>query len=341
MPPTEAPPAGPVAGTESIRTPALYWATYARMFDLIRHVGVWRPPVGTRVLRAARDTRCGRRLSVEECRTPHRSATTDNRWTGPRPAPLMTGGTAGPADEPPPTVAARIADILARPGDKPPATGVYTALDLNDALLGEVTWYAVPDRDRRVSFDNSVRRRLAGKTSPLDAPTFHAALAATEIVEFEVAGGVTFADLSMASDAGQALVRGLWEDLDGSVQRGGGAAEAARIAAVRAALGAAGFESPVHAYRAQRNYSVARAMGQAIRDLFPKCGGIRVTSARSEAGLGFGEATGDNLVFFGSDREPVRALVPHRMTTFERRTGGRIESRVSPAAPAGRGGSVE
>ena len=110
------------------------------MRDLVSHVQTRRVNGTARVFRIVDAVHSGR-TGADMFRKPYQSSTNDNnRWTGPRPK--------------------------ATPGGKPAASGMYTALGFNDALLGEFAYYAF-----HTTLDDDVRRQLDGMPTQLTAAT--------------------------------------------------------------------------------------------------------------------------------------------------------------------------
>lgn len=251
-----------------ISHPALYDAVHARMRDLLVHIQARTGHGRQLVYRAADATFTGRR-GADDLRTPFRSSTNDNnRWTGPR---TRTATTARPA-----------------------AGGVYTSLGMNDALLGEVAFYAFS-----TTLDEDVQRQLDGKPTVLTAATFSPTLAGKRIFEYGFNPGLRIADLSLSGSGGRALLRALESE-----------------ATVRAALRTAGYASATAAYLANGDHSVPRAMSQAVFDYSTGFQAIWVTSARADAARALHDDEGDNIVFFGPDGIPINALVPKREISF-------------------------
>lgn len=264
-----------------IRHPALYHAVYARMRDLLGQVTAWNPQGRTRVYRVGNAADAGR-AGADKYRTVYLSSVNDDyRWTGPRPA-----GTASP---------------------KPAAGGLYTALGMNDALLGEFAHYALG-----TTLDQDVQRTLDGVAPVMTSANFPPAIASKRIFEYEYPASLRIADLSLTGHGGRRLLREL---------------EAAP--AVRAALQAAGFGTAQNAYVANGDGSLPRAMGQALRDHMPGYVAIKVTSARAEAATTLGEEEGDNLVFFGADGQLISALRPVREISFVRQPNGKLRDQVA------------
>ncbi len=257
------------------------------MRDATRNVGFWKPTEGTRVFRAVRPSSDAGvttgRAGADKYRTVWKSTANDYRWTGPRP----------------PIPATLSADLNRIVVTRPPVGGINTALSLNDAALGEFTWYATENSELRTAFDEDVRRVASGKSPSLKANDFQSALSESRVFEYAVSAGITIADLSLSSNAGRALLDSLIHEIHSS-SRDHGRLENQRLDALRSAIKAAGYVSPEAAYTSRDDYSFCRALHQSVRDLLPGCRGVRVTSVRSDAGTRFWESSGDNLILFGA-----------------------------------------
>lgn len=266
-----------------IKHPALYAAVYARSIQALNELETWKPKGSRRVFRSGNTADAGR-AGADKYRTIYQSSTNDDyRWTGPRPP-------------------------GAAPSHKPAAGGLYTSLDMNDALLGEFAQYAF-----RTTIDEDVRRQLNGHMPRLTASTFQPALGAKRIFEYEFPSGIAIADVALNSNAGRQFLAALGAD-----------------DSVNSSLAAAHYDSVPTAYVASDDHSLPRAIAQAIRDGAPGYRGLRVTSARSEAGTSFGEETGNNIVFFGADGLLILDLRPVREISFKPGSNGRMRDEISP-----------
>jgi hypothetical protein len=265
----------------SVRHPALYAAVYAGMQRALHQVAHWQRSGPTLVFRTGDVADAGAR-GADKYRTVYRSSTNDDyRWTGPRPS------------------GARHA--------KAAVGGLYTSLDLSDALLGELTHYALG-----TTIDADVRRQLDGRAPVLTASTFQPAMARKRIFEYECPAGVLLADLSLGSSGGRHLIASLEAE-----------------PSVRAALRAARYPTARSAYVANADHSFPRAVSQAIWDMLPAFHGLRVTSARSETGTSFGDDTGDNVVFFGPDGALIGDLRPTREFAFVQQGSGPMKTVIT------------
>lgn len=263
-----------------IKHPALYEAVHARMQHVVKHVESWNPRGRTRVFRCGDAADAGR-AGADKYRTVFRSSINDNyRWTGPRPPSMKAAS--------------------------PAVGGVYTSLGLNDALLGEVAFYAF-----HTTLDQDVRRTLDGGPPVLTAANFPPKLATKRIFEYEFPLALRIADLSLTGRAGRDLLRAV-----------------AAGPTVRAALARAGYHDARLAYLATDDHSLPRAMAQGIRDFMPGWRGIKVTSVRAEAALQLHEEEGDNVVFFGPDGALLGELRPVREIAFDLQANGRLKDRV-------------
>ena len=264
-----------------ITHPALYQAVYARMRDLLGQVTSCNPHGRARVYRSGDAADAGR-AGADKYRTVYRSSVNDSyRWTGPRPPGVTTA--------------------------KPAVGGVYTSLGLNDALLGEFSFYAF-----HTTLDEDVRRKLDGQAPLMTAANFPPALAAKRIFEYEFPIALRIADLSLSGQGGRDLLR-----------------QVGSAPAVKAALHAAGYGSGQAAYVASGDHSLPRAMSQAVRDLLPGYRGIKVTSARADAAMSFREEGADNVIFFGADGQLIDDLRPVREISFDHQPNGTLKERVA------------
>ncbi len=254
--------------------PDLYDAVYARMRDLVSLVQTRRVHGTARVFRIVDAAHAGR-AGAEMFRKPYQSSTNDsNRWTGPRPTIKPTG--------------------------KPPASGVYTALGFNDALLGEFAYYAF-----HTTLDDDVRRQLDGKPTQLTAATFPMQLATKRVFVYEFPAATRIADLSLTGQGGQALLRAI------------GAAPT-----VRAALQAAKYASTHDAYATNGDHSLPRAMAQLVCDVLPGYRVLWVSSARADAAVSMADSQGDNLIFLGPDGVEISLLKPVQEIWFRKGSNG-------------------
>jgi hypothetical protein len=144
------------------------------------------------------------------------------------------------------------------------------------------------------------------------APSLEAAFAAKRIFEYEFPAGIAIADVVLNSNAGRQFLASLGAD-----------------DSVKSALAAAHYDSVPSAYVAGDDHSLPRAIAQAIRDRTPGYRGLRVTSARSEAGTTFGEETGNNIVLFGADGLLILDLRPVREISFKPGSNGRMRDEIS------------
>lgn len=264
-----------------ITHPALYHAVYARTKAALAHVSSWSSRGRTRVFRVGDAADAGR-AGADKYRTVYRSSVNDSyRWTGPRPAGVTS--------------------------TKPAVGGVYTTLGINDALLGEFTYYAF-----HTTLDTDVKRVLDGRAPRLTAATFPATLARKRIFEYEFPIALRIADLSLSSRVGRALLQAVESD-----------------PTVKAALHASGHGTARSAYLASGDHSLPRAMSQAIRDCLPGYRGIRVTSVRANAALRMQDDEGDNIVFFGPDGVLLHDLRPVREISFEPQPNGKVRDVVA------------
>ncbi len=260
-----------------IRHPDLYEAVYLRMRDLLSSVSSRSFSGAPRVHRSGDAMDTGR-AGADKYRTVYRSSTNDEyRWTGPRP-PVAT---------------------LHRSG-KPGAGGVYTSLGMNDALLGELTFYAF-----RTTLDLDVQRQLDGQPTTLTCTTFPAMLVTKRIFEYGVPVATPIADLSLSSSAGRALLGAIASD-----------------SRVKRALADARFATARDAYLSSDDHSLPRAMAQVVRDYLPGYLAIWVSSARAEAAVSLQDQEGDNIVFFGPDGALLSALTPLSEISFVRQPNG-------------------
>ncbi len=265
-----------------IAHPQLYDAVYARMRDLLTAVVTRRSGGKNRVFRSG-DAIAAGRAGADKYRTVFRSSTNDDyRWTGPRPKPVA--------------------------GSKPAAGGVYTSLGLNDALLGEFTFYAF-----KTTLDQDVQRRLDGLPTMLTSGTFPVALATKRIFEYEFPDALRIADLSLSSGAGTELLRGIGSS-----------------PTVQSALKAAGYRTGRDAYLASDDHSLPRAMAQVVRDFLPGYLAIRVSSVRASAAVKMHDDEGDNIVFFGPDGSLITELTPKREIAFQPQPNGTLKDVISP-----------
>ena len=281
-----------------IQHPSLYDAVYARMQSIRTNlsVGTWKGK--NRVYRTA-PTKYAGRIGADEYRKPWNSSAKDNRWTGPRPAPVTSSN--------------------------PAASGVYTSVGISDALLGELTFYDPllranycealglrPGTELSPTLDEDVARELADKKpkqrSLLTPQNFPAALAARRIFEYEFPIALPIADLSLTSGRGRELLRNVSAD-----------------ACVRAELRKAGYRDATQAYLANFDNSLPRALSQAIRDLRPEVSAIWVTSARADEARAARDIEGDNIVFYGTDSTPIQALKPIQEISFVPQPDGKLK----------------
>jgi hypothetical protein len=254
--------------------PALYDAVYARMRDLVSQVQTRRVNGTARVFRIVDAVHSGR-TGADMFRKPYQSSANDNnRWTGPRPK--------------------------AAPGGKPAASGVYTALGFNDALLGEFAYYAF-----HTTLDDDVRRQLDGMPTQLTSATFPMQLATKRVFVYEFPAGTRIADLSLTGQGGQALLRAL-----------------GATPAVRDALQAATYASARDAYVADGDHSLPRAMAQLVCDVLPGYRVLWVSSARAEAAVSMADSQGDNLIFLGPDGVEIPLLKPVQEIWFRKASNG-------------------
>ncbi|BAH37082.1 MAG TPA: hypothetical protein DGD08_16925 [Gemmatimonas aurantiaca] len=256
----------------------VYEAVYLCLRDHLSSVGTRAVQGAPRVYRSG-DAADQGRLGADKYRTVFRSSTNDHyRWTGPRPTPCA---------------------IPVPPG-KPAAGGVYTSLGMNDALLGELTFYAF-----KTTLDLDVERQLNGQATTLTSATFPAMVATKRIFEYTFPVATQIADLSLSSNAGRALLRILGND-----------------AKVKKALNGARFTTAREAYLASDDNSLPRAMGQVVRDFLPGYQAIWVSSVRAGAAVSMREEDGDNLVFFGPDGAQLNLLTPVREIGFTLQPNG-------------------
>lgn len=196
---------------------------------------------------------------------------------------------------------------------KPVAEGVYTSLGLNDALLGEFAFYAFG-----TTLDDDVKRKLQGTPTTLVSSTFPATLATKRIFEYEFSNATRIADLSLSGSDGRELL-----------------AAVELAPAVRTALQTAGYPSARAAYvfthkdPVKRDYSLPRAMAQAVRDLLPGYMAIWVSSAQASGAVQMNDIEGDNIVFFGPDRQIVHELKPVREISFDLLPSGRTRDVIN------------
>ena len=304
-----------MAQQNNIKDAALYWATYARMRDTLRHVSIWKPAKTTRLFRAVRPKSGTQvttgRAGADKYRTVYESTTNDYRWTGPRPPT-------------PPSLSPELRRLLARPA----VGGLNLAVGLNDATLGEFVWYATAG-SKQTTFDDDARRRAAGQTTTLTTTTFTAALAVSRVFEYALPAGLPIADLSLGTSGGQAILDALITDIAGALGQPS-AAEKTRVDALLAGFKRNGYVSPKNAYTASGDYSFCRALSQAVRDFMPGCRGVRVTSVRADAGAVFGEFSGDNVILFGDDGAMIRDLRPVHEFMFIRQHGAPMQTVKTP-----------
>jgi hypothetical protein len=261
-----------------INNPDLYDAVYACVRNSLSHVQTRRAAAPARVYRIVDASNPGA-IGAEMYRKPFKSSTNDaNRWTGPRPPSSPTS----PAPRP--------AAVNAKPGP----SGVYTALGLNDALLGEFAHYAFG-----TTLDDDVNRQLDGQSTRLTSTTFPAMLARKRIFVYEFPMATPIADLSLSGRAGLDLLALL-----------------DRTRMVTAALRAARYSSARDAYLSDSDHSLCRAMAQVVRDALPGYQAIWVSSARAGAAVSLRDSQGDNLVFFGPDGAAIDALKPVQDVSF-------------------------
>jgi hypothetical protein len=300
-----------------LKDTALYWAVYARMRDLVQYVPVWKTSKAMPVFRAVQPSGGTRvmtgRAGAEAYRTIWKSAVSDHRWTGPRPPT-------------PPGLSAELTRLLT---GRPPASGLYLASDLNDAALGEFTWYATATSGRQITFDKDAQRRAEGKPPTLTQTGFQAAMAVSRIFEYRVPPGLPFANLSLGANSGRALLDALVADTGGGADRLS-AGEKQNLDVLRSAFRKAGYVSAEAAYTASDDYSFCRAVGQSVRDLMPGCRGLKVTSVRSDAGTVFRDASGDNLILFGGDGHVLNDLTPVYEWAFVRQPGSPMQTIKTP-----------
>jgi len=267
--------------------PKLYDAVYATLQRQVASLPMRRPTRAPRVFRAGQALDAGR-TGADKYRTVHESSINDGyRWTGPRPHPVASA--------------------------KPAAGGVYTSIGFNDALLGELSYYAFG-----TTLDEDVQRKLAGKPTTLTARTFPLKLSQKRIFEYEFPQALAIADLSLSSQAGRELL----DSLD-------------RAPLVRTALQGAHYASARDAYLASKDHSLPRAMAQLVRDVLPGIRAIWVSSARAGAAVQLQDMEGDNLVFFGPDGTVLSDLRPLREIWFERQADGTFKDVSAPMAGTG------
>ncbi|WP_337170227.1 hypothetical protein [Gemmatimonas aurantiaca] len=260
-----------------IKHPDVYEAVYLRMRDLLSTISSRTVPGASRVYRSGGAVDKGR-AGADKYRTVYRSSVNDEyRWTGPRPA----------------------SSVSAAKG-KPGAGGVYTSLGMNDALLGELTFYAF-----QTTLDLDVQRQLDGQPTTLTSTTFPAMLATKRIFEYTFPVATQIADLSLSSNAGRSLLRAIGSD-----------------PRVKKALTGARYTTPREAYLASHDHSLPRAMAQVVRDFLPGYQAIWVSSARAGSAVSMQDQEGDNIVFFGPDGATLNLLTPVREIGFALQPNG-------------------